>query len=217
MRINAFIAQATGMSRRKAVELIIAGGVKIDGKLAQLGQDVSDHNSIVLDGRELVGRSRQVIMLNKPVGYVVSRDGQGSYTIYDLLPVELQHLKPVGRLDKNSSGLLLLTNDGNLSHQLSHPSKNKLKIYSITLNQPLSDTDRIKIEQGVKLEDAISRLSLADLSRARQALTVKMSEGKNRQIRRTFNSLGYKVVGLQRTNFGQYRLGKLKSGHWRLL
>src|SRR5688572_10819363 len=128
MRINKFVALASGMSRRAADAAIEQGRVRVDGQHPTLGQDVADGQKITLDGHALHTPSQhQTIMLNKPVGYVVSRDGQGSKTIYDLIPDHLHELKPIGRLDKNSSGLLLLTNDGMLAHELTHPRFHKIK------------------------------------------------------------------------------------------
>lgn len=149
-------------------------------------------------------------MLNKPAGYVCSRDGQGSRTVYDLLPPEMRALKPVGRLDKDSSGLLLLTNDGDLANNLTHPRYNKEKTYVVELHEPLSEPDRRKIGQGVKLEDGISKLQIKNP--AGKSFTVVMSEGRNRQIRRTFEALGYTVTKLHRTKFGPYALENLGPG-----
>ena len=125
MRINKYVALATGMSRRAADRAIDEGRVQVNGQVPSAGQAVADSDSVTLDNSVITTDVKiQTIMLNKPVGYVCSRDGQGSRTIYDLLPSELHHLKPVGRLDKNSSGLLLMTNDGQL-HQAdpSQPTK----------------------------------------------------------------------------------------------
>jgi 23S rRNA pseudouridine2605 synthase len=153
-------------------------------------------------------------MLNKPAGYIVSRDGQGGKTIYDLLPSEYQSLQPVGRLDKNSSGLLLLTNDGQLAYDLTHPSQHKTKVYRITLNKPLSSSDRQTIELvGVQLEDGVSKLHIDELPNGHGlSWQIVMSEGRKRQIRRTFQFLGYKVFLLHRIKFGDYELGKLGNG-----
>src|ERR1700760_3036107 len=123
MRINKFVAASSGLSRRKADELIAKGSVTVNGKRVEQGQDVSDADIVKLGTNILKLPAAATIMFNKPVGYVVSREGQGSRTIYELLPQQYQSLKPVGRLDKNSSGLLLLTNDGNLANDLTHPSK----------------------------------------------------------------------------------------------
>lgn len=216
MRINVFIAKATGLSRRAADQAVLDGRVSVNGRRPQTGQQVSDTDTITLDGKILSAADQTTtIILNKPVGYVVSRDGQGSQTIYDLLPAEYHNLKPVGRLDKDSSGLLLLTNDGQLAHQLTHPRYSKTKIYEIVLNKSLGTSDQKTIEQGVELEDGPSALQLKALYNSRNNWRVTISEGRNRQIRRTFAALGYTVTLLHRTNFGDYVLpAGLKPGQW---
>jgi 16S rRNA U516 pseudouridylate synthase RsuA-like enzyme len=134
-RINKFVAAATGMSRRAADTIIAENRVHINGAPATSGYDVQTTDTVTLDGTPLAAATTmQTIMLNKPVSYVVSRDGQGSRTVYDLLPPELHNLKPIGRLDKESSGLLLLTTDGNLAQTLTHPSHQKVKQYEITVS-----------------------------------------------------------------------------------
>jgi 23S rRNA pseudouridine2605 synthase len=134
--------------------------------------------------------------------------------VYELLPSELHHLKPVGRLDKNSSGLLLLTNDGRLAQELTHPSLRKTKIYEITLDKPLQPLHRQVIsDHGVLLDDGPSRFEL-DRIKDDTTWRITMREGRNRQIRRTFAALGYEVTALHRTNFGHYKLGELVSGRY---
>ena len=222
MRINKFIAMSTGLSRRAADAAIEAGRVLLNGQAPSAGSQVTPEDTVQLDGKTLaVTSTTTTIMLNKPFGYVCSRDGQGSETIYDLLPADYQELKSVGRLDKNSSGLLLLTNDGQLAQRLTHPSFEKVKIYQVTLDKPLTDNDKKAIDQGVQLRDGMSRLQVtvnrgwdntATGNRSTVTYTVSMHEGRNRQIRRTFESLGYTVRKLHRTHFGTYILGDLASG-----
>ncbi|MEK7152847.1 MAG: pseudouridine synthase, partial [Patescibacteria group bacterium] len=155
-----------------------------------------------------------------PAGYVVSREGQSSKTIYDLLPAELKHLKPIGRLDKDSSGLLLLTNDGILAHQLTHPRFQKVKVYELALDQPLQPLHRQMIHDiGIQLEDGPSKLILERLQEGNEKRwRVTMREGRNRQIRRTFAALGYRVIRLRRTHFGSYTLpADTLPGHYTTL
>jgi 23S rRNA pseudouridine2605 synthase len=210
MRLNQYIALHTGVSRRRADQLIKDDKVVVNNGPASLGMGADDNDKVVVNGLEIkpLGKTT-TIMLNKPAGYVVSREGQGSKTIYDLLPPEFHNLKPIGRLDKDSSGLLLLTNDGNLANDLTHPSNQKEKVYEVELNKALSPHDKAHIEVGVNLEDGLSKLHLSGAS---TLWTVKMHEGRNRQIRRTFAALGYKVEKLHRTQFGNYSLGQLQSG-----
>lgn len=215
MRLNKYLASATGMSRRAADKAIEWGRVTVNGTVADTGLQVADSDTVLLDGVKVVPSAQTTtIMLNKPVGYICSRDGQGGKTIYDLLPENLHHLKPVGRLDKNSSGLLLLTTDGDLAHKLTHPSYKKTKVYKIALNKALDSADRHIISaNGVVLDDGPSKLQLDRISATDDTnWRVVMHEGRNRQIRRTFEALGYNVVKLHRTHFGNYALNKLAVG-----
>ena len=125
------------------------------------------------------------MLLNKPVGYVCSRKGQGSQTIYDLIPAKYHHLESVGRLDKDSSGLLLLTDDGELANKLTHPSFRKEKVYEVTLDKSLHESDLARLQHGIELDDGTSRFIISPL-KAQNSYLVTISEGRNRQIRRTF-------------------------------
>jgi 23S rRNA pseudouridine2605 synthase len=218
MRLNKYIAQATGLSRRSADKAISQGRATVNGQTATLGSKVGTDDTVTLDSRRITPSvNSTTIMLNKPPGYVVSRDGQGSQTVYDLLPHEYQHLKPVGRLDKESSGLLLLTDDGDLSNQLTHPRYTKLKIYEISLDRPLEPLHQQMInDHGLQLEDGLSRLSLQKKDETGCIWQVTMSEGRNRQIRRTFAALNYKVMSLHRIQFGDYKLSQLVSGEFKI-
>lgn len=215
MRINQFLAKNTQLSRRSADQAVNDLRVMINGRPATNGDQVGSTDIIFLDGKKINHASQKnlTIMINKPEGYVCSRKGQGNKTIYDILPENYKTLNTVGRLDKNSSGLLLLTNDGELAHQLTHPSFKKIKIYHIELDQPLAPLHQQMISDfGVQLDDGPSKLNLEKTDNNRKKFTVSMHEGRNRQIRRTFESLGYKVTKLHRTHFGTYDLKDLKSG-----
>lgn len=217
MRLNKFLADVTGISRRSADRAITEGRVRVNNAPASLGMLVSDNDTVQLDGRAITPVVNTItIMLNKPAGYVVSRRGQGSKTIYDLLPPELHSLKPIGRLDKNSSGLLLLTSDGMLANKLTHPRYGKTKVYEVKLDTPLRPLHRRLItSSGVQLEDGVSKLGLERIKTDDDtAWAVTMSEGRNRQIRRTFAVLGYKVTRLHRTKFGDFALKNLPPGSY---
>lgn len=217
MRLNKYIALSTGLSRRGADEAIAQNRVQINGETIRQGRDITDADTVTLDGAAITPPvNTTTIMLNKPRDYVVSRDGQGSQTVYDLLPPDLHELKPVGRLDKDSSGLLLLTNDGQLAQQLTHPSHQKTKRYEITLDKPLAPLHRQMIsDYGVTLDDGPSKLQLGRLREGDdKTWEVIMHEGRNRQIRRTFAALGYDVVHLHRTGFGAYLLHDLALGEY---
>ena len=215
MRINVYIAQATGLSRRNADKAIAEGRVIINDHIASIGESVNTDDSIKLDEKLLLApQAKTLVALNKPRGYVVSRKGQGAKTIYDLLPEKYHVLKPVGRLDKDSSGLLLLTNDGKLAQNLTHPSAQKNKVYLVGLNLPLKDSDANDLNRGIQLVDGLSRLSISGMSNDRKSMTVTISEGRNRQIRRTFAELQYKVNSLHRIKFGEYDIKNLKPGEY---
>lgn len=194
----------------------------VNGKLASLGQNINEADTVTLNDRTLVLEKHQYLVLNKPPGYVSSRRTQGkSPTIYELLPKKYHRLKPVGRLDKDSRGLLLLTNDGALAQELTHPSNQKTKTYHVKLDQPLASKDKRAIENGVEIEGKfISHLKLTEignwkLETGNYSWRIVMKEGRNRQIRRTFLALGYEVVDLLRTRFGKYTLEGLPEGQYR--
>lgn len=216
MRLNKYIALCTGVSRRAADRLIAKDQVIVNGTPAQLGQIIDEINDkIELDRKLLLlPRSTSTILFHKPVGYICSRNGQGNATIYDILPKQYHHLKPVGRLDKNSSGLLLLTDNGDLAQQLTHPSYKKQKKYVIRLDKGLTVNDQEAIDHGVPLVDGLSKLTIEMLpdSNATTDWLVTMTEGRNRQIRRTFAHLGYHVTKLHRIQFGTFALDNLRSG-----
>ena len=216
-RLNKFLALAFGVSRRQADELIEQGKVTVNDQPAKLGQRITATDIIRYGNKRLTAQTHQLILLHKPVGYLCSRASQGGVpTIYELLPASLHHLKPVGRLDKDSSGLILLTNDGDFAHQMTHPSFYKIKRYLVTLDQPLQPLHRQMINDfGVQLPDGPSRLTLERQHDGDDhRWIVQMSEGRNRQIRRTFTALGYTVAKLHRTDFGSYTLGDIKRGEF---
>lgn len=218
VRLNKFIASSTGMSRRAADKVIEYGRVRINNDAVKQGVMVYPTDIVTLDGATLgATKPLQTILFNKPVGYIVSRDGQGGRSIYDILPPTLHHLKPVGRLDKDSSGLLLLTNNGNLAQGLTHPSFQKTKVYEIEVSQPLAPLHRQMItDYGVHLEDGPSKFDITRMTEGDDLhWQITMHEGRNRQIRRTFQSLGYNVAKLHRTQFGQYTLpANLEKGKY---
>lgn len=218
MRINKYVALATGLSRRAADATIAEGRVQVNKQLPTPGQSINDGDMVLLDSKVItIEAESTTILLHKPVGYVVSRNGQGSRTIYDLLPASLHHLKPVGRLDKDSSGLLLMTNNGDLAQQLTHPSHQKRKVYEITLDKPLQPLHRQLIaDRGIQLNDGLSRLGLErQVDGDDKRWVVYMSEGRNRQIRRTFDAVGYTVTRLHRVTFGDYSLESLAPGSYK--
>ncbi len=221
-RLNKYLALQLGISRREADVLIDSDMVHVDGKPAILGARITDSSTVMVSGRELSKTTREYVYIafNKPTGYVCSRRAQGdSPTIYDLIPHEYHILKPVGRLDRNSSGLLLLTNDGDFAYKMTHPKFVKTKVYQVRLDRDLEPLHQQMIgDFGIDLEDGRSKLGLMRLrDDRRDEWQVTMSEGRNRQIRRTFAALGYEVKRLHRTNFGNYSLGDMKRGTYEIV
>lgn len=217
LRLNKHLALQLGISRREADLLIEEGKVTVNNTPATLGARFSEGAKIEVMGEDVAANTAyKYIMFYKPVGYVCSRRAQGENpTIYDILPDEYRTLKPVGRLDKNSSGLILLSNDGDFAFRMTHPKFVKTKLYNVRLDHDLEPLHQQMIsDYGIQLEDGISKLMLERMSKNRHEWQVTMSEGRNRQIRRTFASLGYEVKKLHRTNFGNYSLGDMKPGEY---
>ena len=220
IRLNKFLAERLGVSRREADELIAAGKVFVDEKPAILGARI-DKNTKVCYNKKIIPFETEYLYLafNKPVGYVCSRRAQGDTpTLYEILPKEYQKLKTVGRLDKDSSGLILLTNDGDFAYQMTHPKFHKEKIYEVTLDQPLEPLHQQMIsDYGIMLDDGPSKFTVATSATGpaeRTRFTVILTEGRNRQIRRTFAALGYRVTALHRTQFGKYQLSGLRPSKY---
>lgn len=214
VRLNKFLAERIGVSRREADDLIAAGKVTINGKVATLGARLDKNDKVCYNKKIIPFKTDYLyIAMNKPVGYVCSRRAQGETpTLYELLPKEYQKLKTVGRLDKDSSGLILLTNDGDFAFEHTHPKFKKEKIYEVELDRPLQPLHQQMIsDYGIMLDDGPSKFTVIHDD---DKYIVKISEGRNRQIRRTFAAIGYKVEKLHRTNFGKYELNGLKPGKY---
>ncbi|MBR3323983.1 rRNA pseudouridine synthase [Candidatus Saccharibacteria bacterium] len=212
LRLNKFLAERIGVSRREADDLIAAGKIIVNGKPAVTGARIDKNDKVCYNKKIIPFETDYLyIAMNKPVGYVCSRRAQGDApTIYELLPKEYQKLKTVGRLDKDSSGLILLTNDGDFAFQHTHPKFRKEKIYEVELNRILEPLHQQMIsDYGIMLDDGPSKFTIIKND---GKYIVKISEGRNRQIRRTFAALGYQVTRLHRTNFGKYELSGLKPG-----
>lgn len=218
IRLNKYIAGMLAIGRRQVDYLIEKGKVLVNGEKPLLGARVRPGDHITVNGSSLSDQTKpfEYLALNKPAGYICSRRQQGDTpTIFSLLPQAYHHLKPVGRLDKDSSGLLLLTNDGDFAHRMTHPRFIKIKQYEVTLSKPLQPLHRQMISEfGVQLPDGPSIFGLERIGEGQDnQWLVTMHEGRNRQIRRTFASLGYGVIALHRIQFGSYKLGDLKEGH----
>ncbi|MFV0484828.1 MAG: pseudouridine synthase [Candidatus Saccharimonadales bacterium] len=218
-RLNKYLATNLGLSRREADDLIASGKVIIDDKVATIGDRILGPEAVKVDGKLVQVSELVYLLFNKPAGYVSSRRQQDNApTLYELLPEEYRKLKTVGRLDKDSSGLILLTNDGDFAFQMTHPKYAKTKEYIVELDQPLAPLhQQIISDFGVELTDGRSQLGLTKLNENPKNWQVTMQEGRNRQIRRTFGALGYTVEKLHRTVFGKYNLDNLKPGDFEKL
>lgn len=216
-RLNKYLAFHLGISRREADDLISRGAVTVNGDPIKLGARVEPEDTIKVSGKTVVAKTTYTyIALNKPIGYICSRKQQGDVpTIYTLIPEKYRSLKPVGRLDKDSSGLLLLTDDGDFTYHMTHPSFYKTKQYEVTIAPALEPLHQQMINDfGIHLEDGPSKLTLEKLDDSRTHWRIIMHEGRNRQIRRTFAALGYEVTKLHRTDFGGYSIGDIKPGEY---
>lgn len=216
LRLNKFLAERLGVSRREADELISDGKILVNGKPAITGVKIDKNDKVCYNGKVVPFEAHFLYLaFHKPVGYVCSRRAQGdSKTIYDLLPKKFHNLKSVGRLDKDSSGLILLTNDGDFAFSMTHPKFRKNKVYEVELDAPLEPLHQQMIsDYGVEIGDGTSRFKIIK-DGFKNSYIVILSEGRNRQIRRTFAALGYTVTRLHRTQFGKYELGDLKPGKY---
>jgi 23S rRNA pseudouridine2605 synthase len=220
MRLAKYLAHA-GVASRRAAETVIAGGrVSVDGEIVlDPARDVDEHSRVVVDGRALSGpEARVVYALNKPLGAVsTAHDPQGRQTVLELVPAAGLRLYPVGRLDADSSGLILLTNDGELANRLTHPRFEVEKTYRATLGgMPAGDGVLRALRRGVELEDGPS--APARVRRLGQNLIeITIHEGRNRQVRRMCEAAGRPVLALERVAFGSLRLGGLAVGEHRRL
>ncbi len=230
IRLNKAIAMSGYASRRKADDLICAGKVKVNGKvIIELGYKVLASDKIQINNSQIYIKENIYLLFYKPRGYITTtKDENERKTIYDLLPIKYKHLNPIGRLDRDSDGLLLLSNDGDYINQVLHPKNNIKKTYIIKINAVLNskETDFIRNEllSGVNLEgmifkvDSIRKILGTDAKEGKQTIfEAVIHEGINRQIRRMFQQLGYSVDGLKRTKIGNLNLGNLKKGHYKEL
>ena len=212
-------------SRRLLADAIREGRVEVNGEVVEdfCHAVNADSDRITLDGRSVNIKPRQTVylMLNKPKDVLsTTKDERGRRTVIDLLPGKYRQLKLhlVGRLDKDSTGLLLLTNDGDLTYRLTHPSFEHEKEYHVSLNARLKPGDKNRLKRGIKLDDGIThRATIRELSKKQFDYSITIHEGRKRQVRRMFDSLSYRVVALKRVRTGSLNLGDLKEGEVRSL
>ena len=223
MPLNKFLAHCGVCSRRDAVALINTGKVKVNGSVAtEPGYKVQQKDEVIYNGKKLfVTKNLVYILLNKPKDYITTTDDpQGRKTVLQLIKnATTERVYPIGRLDRNTSGVLLLTNDGDLTQKLSHPSYEIKKIYEVKLDKPLVKADFDKILKGLKLEDGeihIDSLAYAD-SKDKSIIGIELHSGRNRIVRRIFEHLGYDVKGLDRVMYANLTKKNVERSKWRYL
>jgi 23S rRNA pseudouridine2605 synthase len=216
MRLNAYLARAGVASRRKADELIKAGRVRVNGEPGQLNTFVQSTDRVEVDGEVVAKQKLAHLLLYKPAGVVTTaRDPQGRRTVVDLVPRE-PRVVPVGRLDADTTGALLLTNDGELAHRLAHPRYGVEKTYVLDVDGEPGDVTIAQLARGVALEDGMTAPArVRRLGRGRIELTIH--EGRNRQVRRMLDAVGHPVTRLHRSVYAGLKLGGLEPGAWREL
>jgi len=221
MRVHRALAQAGVASRRAAEKLVAEGRVTVNGDIAVVGQVVRDSDVIALDGRRVQAEPIHTYMLNKPMGVVsTASDPEGRPTVLDGLPDDVR-LYPIGRLDIDTTGLLLITNDGDLAHRLMHPRSKVPKTYEALVDGRVSSTPVRALRNGIELDDGPTQPARVEVL-DRQApggtwLRIEITEGRNRQVRRMCEALGHRVRRLVRTRYGGLGLGRLQRGEHRLL
>lgn len=223
MRINKYIAQAGIASRRKADELIAAGNVKVNGLvLKEPGYDVVEGDVVEVNGRRIQAEEKKVyILLNKPIGYVTTvSDDKERPTVMDLVKDVDARIFPVGRLDYNTSGMLILTNDGDFAYKVTHPKHELNKTYRARVAGVLSNEKVWKLRKGVDIGGFVTSPAKVEVVKGLPRSTVvdiTIHEGKNRQVRKMFKAVGNNVQELERIAIGDIRLGRLAEGHYRKL
>lgn len=223
-RLNKYIANAGVCSRRKADELIANGEVTVNGKVVfQMGFKVQEGDKVVYDGKDVKPEDEIYVLLNKPKNFITTTDDdRGRKTVMDLVSTAAKgkRIYPVGRLDRNTTGLLLLTNDGQLAQKLAHPSGEIRKVYEVTIDKELSEkhfdlikASKVKLEEGLVLVDDVAFPDETD----RQVVGLQIHIGWNRVVRRTFETLGYRVKKLDRVVYAGLTKKNLPRGKWRYL
>lgn len=221
MRINKFLAAAGVASRRACDKLVAEGKVTVNGKVAAVGQEVADGDSVLADGKPAVLKKNEYYILNKPKGYICSvSDEKGRKTVLDLMPRNTGRIYPVGRLDYDSEGLLILTTDGELAQKLTRPSAEVPKTYLVKIEGTLKETDLNPIRSGIEIDGYVTkkcRAHIVETDKSYTKIHITLTEGKNREIRKMFAALGKEVTLLKRIKIGEITLKGLDRGAWRKL
>lgn len=221
-RINKYIASCTAISRREADKLIEQGKVKVNGKIInEFGISVTEKDKIELDGKILKKQKYEYYLFHKPAGYITTKsDEKSRKTIYDILPENFKNLNPAGRLDKASSGLIILTNDGELLQKLTHPKIQVSKVYKVNVKGKLSDGDFYKLVNGIEIEPnkiAYAEVELLDFEQGISSLKITLYQGYNRQIRKMMAHINKEVVSLKRISHGTLSIAGIEKGKFRLV
>ena len=223
MRLQTVLSHSGLCSRRAALDYVMKGRVCVNDRVVtEPSTQVNPReDKITVDGKHLNPKSYDYILLNKPKGFVTTKkDRFAKKTVFSLLPKKIHHVSPVGRLDKDTEGLLLLTNDGNVAHRLTHPRFDIDKIYWVKVLGRLTFNDKTKIEKGLYIDGkktAPAKISNMKYIQNQTTLTMTIHEGRKRQIRLMFGKLRYKVIYLKRISQGPLQLGRLGTGCWRNL
>ena len=223
IRLNKYLADCGVCSRREADELIKAGCVTVNGEVVTtMGFKVKTDDKVVYGGQTLNREKLRYILLNKPKGFITTADDpEGRDTVMELVKGACnERIFPVGRLDKSTTGLLLLTNDGDLAKKLTHPSSQVSKLYHVVLDKPLTKNDMLRIAEGVELDDgfiAADTIAYDEDDESKKGVGIELHSGRNRIVRRIFEHLGYEVVRLDRVMFAGLDKYKLPRGEWRFL
>ena len=223
MRINKFLAEKGIASRRHADEMILAGRVKINGKIATLGANVEEKDLVLVDDTPLSReeKTEKYYIMNKPKGVVCTvNDDRGRKTVMDFLPEDAGRVFPVGRLDYETEGLLILTNDGDLAFRLTHPTSEVPKTYMARIEGTMTEKDLNRIRSGIELDGVMTKKCKAHIVETNKAYTkvhITITEGKNRQVRRMFEAIGKNIEFLKRVSIGQLKLKGLDRGQLRPL
>lgn len=221
-RINKFIAQSGVASRRGVDELILAKKVKVNGKIiTEPGVLVDEKDEIIVNGQKIAQKKYEYMVFFKPPGYITTKsDEKGRKTIYEFLPEHLQHLKPAGRLDKDSSGLLFLTNDGELIQQMTHPKAKIAKVYRVFVKGKINVPTLEKLSAGIEIEKgkiAYADVLVLEATREKSELEVVLYQGYNRQIRRMMEMVGHGVISLKRVQHGTLTIQGMNRGDYKFL
>lgn len=222
VRLQKFLAEAGVASRRAAESIILEGRVSVNGKkVDQLGTKVAVTDKVSVDGKPVKLKRKLHVALHKPRGYLCSKSEPGGWRLAgELLPKEWSELYPVGRLDLESEGLIFFTNDGDFCLKMTHPRYGVRKVYLATVEGRIESSDVAPFLQGVRHEGDLlkaEKVKVLDVSKSRSVVELVLGEGKNREVRRMFESIGREVTQLVRTQIGKVKLGELPVGKWRTL